>query len=94
MIKKIIENLLAFFRGLGESLVEQSTEALRLEFLELEHAFLSILLGSLVGLPIVPYRISIELLPLVRKEISILIERSRRGGDVISDLFSTLGGEW
>lgn len=76
------------------ALVEQSTEALELEMLELEHAFLTLVLGSLVGLPLAPLGLAAELAPLLEDEVRVLYERTWRGGDVISDLFSRLGGEW
>ena len=89
-----MRELVALAKGMGEALIEQSTEALRLQLLELEHAFLSLVLGAVVGVPVMPYMLAKELLPLVADEVSILVERSRRGGDVISDFFASLGGEW
>ena len=80
--------------GLHQALVEQSVEALELEEAELEHAFLSLVLGSLVGLPLAPMGLAAELAPLLEDEARILFQRTWRGGDVVSDLFSSMGGEW
>ena len=94
MIGRFLKWVSEFLRGIGASLLEQSTEALQLEYLELEHAFLSIVLGSLVGIPLLPLGLAVELAPYIKDEISVLVERSRRGTDALADLFSTLGGEW
>lgn len=83
-----------FLAGLHVALVEQSVEALELEMLELQHVFLTLVLGSLVGLPLAPLGLAAELSPLLEDEVKVLYERTWRGGDVISDLFSRMGGEW
>ncbi len=73
---------------------EQSVETLAPESLDLESAFLTMILGGLVGIPIIPGRVARELLPLVADEIKIMEKRAFLGSDVIADYFSTMGGEW
>ncbi|MEB3798750.1 MAG: hypothetical protein GSR83_00215 [Desulfurococcales archaeon] len=73
---------------------EQSVETLEQEYLDLESAFLTMILGGLVGIPIIPGRVARELLPLVADEIRIMEKRAFLGADVIADYFSTMGGEW
>ncbi len=73
---------------------EQSVETLEQEYLDLESAFLTMILGGLVGIPIIPSRVARELLPLVADEIRIMEKRAFLGADVIADYFSTMGGEW
>jgi hypothetical protein len=80
--------------GAVEGLRERSVETLRLELLELEHAFLSLVVGSFVGIPVVPLGIAVELAPLLADELKILRERSARGADALSDVFASMGGEW
>ncbi len=69
-------------------------EVLRLEYLELENAFLSLVLGGMMGLHLVPMGLSMELLPLLKDEISIMERRHFLGGDVVAEYFAGLGGEW
>jgi hypothetical protein len=52
------------------------------------------ILGGIVGIPIIPGRVARELLPLVADEIKIMEKRAFLGTDVIADYFSTMGGEW
>ncbi|ABM80661.1 hypothetical protein [Hyperthermus butylicus] len=91
---RVVREFFAFLKGMGEALIEQSVEALELEYIELEHAFLSMVLGSLVGLPLAPLGIAAELAPYLEKEVHILFDRTWRGSDTIADFFSRFGGEW
>lgn len=81
-------------KGMGQALRERSVGVLAFEYLELENAFLSLVFGSLVGLPLLPLGVARELAPLAAKELRVMEERHARGSDVISDLFDALKGEW
>ncbi len=94
ILSRLLREARNFLTGLHVALIEQSVETLELELLELEHVFLTLVLGSLVGLPLAPLGIAAELAPHLEDEVKILYERTWRGGDVISDLFSRMGGEW
>lgn len=90
-LSRIVYNLtIGVFKGIEE----QSTEMLRLQYLELENAFLSIVLGGMVGLNAVPIGLAMELLPLLRDEIRIMESRHFLGSDVMADYFAAMGGEW
>jgi hypothetical protein len=94
LVSRLLRELRSFLAGLHVALVEQSVETLELEMLELEHAFLTMVLGGLVGLPLAPLGVAAELAPLLEDEVRILYERTWRGADVVADLFSRMGGEW
>jgi len=94
LLRRLLDEARAFLAGVHKALIQQSVEALELELLELEHAFLSLVLGGLVGLPLAPLGVAAELAPLLEDEARILFERTWRGSDVIADLFSRMGGEW
>lgn len=93
-LKSFLKEVKAFFLGMHQAMIEQSVEVLEIEYLELEHAFLTMVLGNLVGLPLAPLSIAAELAPLLENETRILFSRTWRGADSIADLFSTMGGEW
>ena len=80
--------------GIFRALEEQSIEVLRLEYLELENAFLSLVLGGMMGLHLVPMGLSMEILPLVKDEIRIMEQRHFLGSDVVAEYFAGMGGEW
>ena len=94
MLRRMIKEVRMMASGFNQALIEQSVEAMELELRELEHAFLSLILGGLVGLPLAPMGLAAELAPLLEDEVRVLVSRTWRGGDVISDLFSSMGGEW
>ncbi|MEM0347260.1 MAG: hypothetical protein QXV93_01630 [Zestosphaera sp.] len=93
-IKKILRELVSFIKGLNQAIVEDSVSALELEHNELEAAFLTIVLGSLVGVATLSPILSLELLEVLKGEIKILESRAVRGEDVLGDLMASLGGEW
>lgn len=94
IIKKILRELVSFIKGVNQAIVEDSISALELEHNELEAAFLTIVLGSLIGVTTLSPILSLELLEALRNEIKILENRALRGEDVLGDLMASLGGEW
>ena len=93
-LHRLLGELGNLLRGQIEGLKQQSVEAIRLEYLELENAFLTLVLGSAVGMPLMPLGLSMELLPLVKEELAVMERRHRLGGDTLAEFFGSLGGEW
>lgn len=89
-----IRELVNFAGGIRQSVIEQSVEVLKLEYVELETAFLMMLLGPFVGVKTVPALLGLELLDTLKDEVKVLVSRASRGEDVLADLMSSLGGEW
>jgi len=94
-ISSIVKEFVGFLRGIHRATIESSVSSLELECTELEFALLTMLLGSLVGIVPMPTILTIKLLPYFKDELRLLELRSIRGSsDVLSDLMSSLGGEW
>ncbi len=91
---RILREFKMFMWGLFEAMKQDSVSVLHLEYLEAENAFLSLVIGGLVGLHLVPIGLSMELAPLLAEEVKILEKRHFLGGDVLAEYFSELGGEW
>jgi len=92
--KKILKEFMDFIKGINQAIIEDSVSALELEHNELEAAFLTIVLGPLVGVTTLSPILSLELLEALKNEIKILESRAVRGEDVLGDLMASLGGEW
>ncbi len=92
--KKILKEFMDFIKGINQAIIEDSVSALELEHNELEAAFLTMVLGSLVGITTLSPILSLELLEALKNEIKILESRAVRGEDVLGDLMASLGGEW
>ncbi len=90
-IAEIIYNLTV---GIFKGMIEQSVETLQIQLLDLENAFLTLVVGGLVGMPLVPIGIAMELMPHLEGELKVLEERHFLGSDVLAEYFGTLGGEW
>jgi len=93
-LRRLARELLEFVRGVDRALLEESVSALEGEYLELECAFLTAVLGPLVGVRTLTPLLSLELLDALKGELRVLASRAFRGEDVLGDLMSALGGEW
>lgn len=67
----------------------KAVESIEIELEELEKIFALLTMGSLVGLPSPPTRISLELMPLMEHELITMIEGIDTAHEPISHLFST-----
>ncbi|MEM2005843.1 MAG: hypothetical protein QW705_04950 [Zestosphaera sp.] len=94
LMRRILSEVIAFIKGINQAILEDSVSALVLEHNELEAAFVTMILGTLVGVRTVSPILSLELLDALKSELKILESRAVRGGDVLGDLMSSLGGEW
>ncbi len=94
LLRSLVGEIAKLLGGMRQSVKEQSVEVLQLDYLELANAFLTIIFGGLVGVPLMPIGLSTELAPHLVDELRLLESRHARGKDSISDFFSSMGGEW
>jgi hypothetical protein len=94
VLKKILREFVSFVKGVNQAIIEDSVSALELEHNELEAAFLTMVLGPLVGIATLSPILSLELLGALKNEVKVLESRAVRGEDVLGDLMASLGGEW
>ncbi len=67
----------------------RAVEAIEAELEELENVFSLLVLGSFVGLPSPPMRISLDLMPEMEEELVRMVENVDTATTPISRLFST-----
>ena len=72
-------------------MLTSATDMLKLEHDELEAAFLTVVLGSLAGMPLAPPGLALELAPLVKDEIAIMIERHAFMHDALAEYAGMAG---
>jgi len=82
-MKKILSSMDAVIRS-------HATDAIELEYLELEHIFGLLILGQFVGLPAPPPHITLDMLPVMEKHLVLLIKRTEVARGPLSELFSVL----
>jgi len=63
--------------------------ALESELEEMENIFSLLVLGSFVGLPAPPMRISLDLMPFMERDLILMLEKVDTANEPISKLFST-----
>jgi hypothetical protein len=68
----------------------KAVETIEFEAEELDHIFGILVLGSFVGLPSPPMQISLDLMPLMEKELMLMMQKVDTAHEPISDLFSVL----
>ena len=89
--RRAIQSIREFLSGLSASHREQAVRLTVLELKELENIFALLLLGSFVGFPSPPSFISIELLPLLEKELRVLHIRAEEASDMLAEMTGMIG---
>jgi len=69
---------------------EKAVEVLEFELKELENIFTLLILGAFVGLPSPPAPIAMELLPLMERELTVMLARSDFAQDALCGLMGIL----
>jgi len=82
-IIKVFKTTDAVMRG-------KAVETLEYELDELDNIFGVLVLGAMIGIPSPPIHITMELLPLMNRELNLMLEKVSTAQDPLSDLFSVL----
>lgn len=80
-----------FFRDLQIINSNQATDLLEFEVIELDNIFALLLFGSFVGMPAPPVHITLQLLPLMEREVRLMLKRVDVAHDALAEVVSTLG---
>ncbi len=96
MIRQLLDAIRGFLHGLAVAAREQATEALELEERELEALFYTLIAAPLMGIPVAPTGLALELLEELggAEELARAVQRAALWADLFADYFSSLGGEW
>ncbi len=89
-LKYIIDKFTAFFKIMDAVMRGKAVESIEYEIEELDHIFGILVLGSFIGIPSPPIHITLDLLPVMKKELNIMIEKITTAHDPLGDLFSVL----
>ena len=66
----------------------KAVETIEIELEELNHIFGILVLGSFIGMPSPPIKISLDFLPLMEKELILMMEKVDTANEPLSQLFS------
>jgi len=85
------QKLAVFFKDLQIVNRNKATEMLAFEVMEMENIFTLILFGSFTGMPSPPVHITLQLLPLMERELKLMFSRINVAHDGLAEVVSTLG---
>ncbi len=82
--------LLGWWRAADGAARAKASEKLEWEVRELENIFALLTLGAFTGLPSPPMQLTLELLPLMERDLLLMIAKVDTASDPLAELFSTL----
>ena len=89
--RRFLEQARLFFSDLQTVNRNKATEMLEFELIELRNIFALLLFGSFVGMPAPPVHITLQLLPLMERDIKLMLRRINVAHDALAEVVSTLG---
>ena len=90
IIKKIKDKIISFWEIADEVARGKAVNTIEVEVEELENIFGLLVLGSFIGFPSPPMQISLDLMPLMEKELILMLEKVDTAHEPIAQLFSVL----
>ena len=91
MLKKLIAAVFEFFQDMGTVNRENATRIIEYEIEEMEHIFALLLFGSFTGMPSPPVHITLQLLPLMEKELKLMFTKVATAHDALAEITGVLG---
>ena len=90
IIKKLKAKIISFWEIADEVARSKAVNTIEVEVEELENIFGMLVLGSFIGFPSPPMQISLDLMPLMEKELILMLEKVGTAHEPIAQLFSVL----
>ncbi len=90
VINSIKRKMAAVIKTADAVMRSRAVETVEYEIDELDNIFGILVLGAFIGIPAPPIHITMELLPLMDRELNIMLEKVSTAHDPLGDLFSVL----
>jgi len=90
-LKWLKEQIIGAFKITDEVMRSKAVETIEHEVAELDNIFGILVLGAFIGIPSPPIHITMELFPLMDREIKIMLDKVLTAHDPLGHLFSVLG---
>ena len=90
MIRTLAKKLHSLWQTADEVARGKAVETAEYELEELNHIFALLVFGAFVGIPAPPMQITMELMPCMGAEFSLMLEKVSTAHDPLGDLFSVL----
>ena len=90
VLEKVKKRIITVFKTTDTVIRARAVEAIEYELEELDNIFGILVLGAFIGIPSPPIHITMALLPLMDKELHIMLEKVSTAHDPLGELFSML----
>ena len=87
-IKSIRDRIISIWKIFDEVARGKAVGTIEYELEELENIFGVLVVGSFIGMPAPPMQISLDLMPLMEKELDLMMEKVDTANEPIAQLFS------
>jgi hypothetical protein len=88
LIQRLKKRLVGFWQVADEVARSKAVGTIEAELEELEYIFAVLVQGTFIGMPSPPVQICMDLLPLMEKDLILLLERVDTANEPLSRLFS------
>lgn len=90
VLNSIKHKIITVFKTTDAVMRGRAVETIEYELEELDNIFGILVLGAFIGIPSPPIHITMELLPLMGRELTLMLEKVSTAHDPLGDLFSVL----
>ena len=90
VLNYIREKITATWRIADEVARSKAVETIEYECAELDNVFALLVLGAFIGITTPPIHITLEMLPLMEKELDTMLDKVSTAHDPLGELFSVL----
>lgn len=90
VLGRIQRKIVATFKNADAVMRGRAIETIEYELEELDNIFGILVLGAFIGIPSPPIHITMALLPLMDRELNIMLEKVSTAHDPLGELFSVL----
>ncbi len=90
-LNRIISGIRRFFQDMREVNRDKATGIIEYEVKQMENIFSLMVCGSFIGMPSPPVHITLQLLPLMNREVMQLFDSITTAKDALGELSGVLG---
>lgn len=90
-LKWLKDRIVGFWKIADEVARYKAVETIEYELEEMDNIFGILVLGAFIGIPSPPIQITMELLPDMEREFTLMLQKVQTAHDPLGDLFSVLG---
>jgi hypothetical protein len=90
ILDNIKRKITTIFKTTDAVMRSRAVETIEYELEELDNIFGILVLGAFIGIPAPPIHITMDLLPLMERELNLMLEKVSTAHDPLGDLFSVL----